>query len=73
MTTLPIVGLYISTEIVEEMRIYVESAYGDNPAEFYLVEAIDEASKIDSSAMGVEWIQLSGNPYLKNMIWSFKK
>ena len=41
--------------------------------EFYLVEAIDEASKIDSSAMGVEWIQLSGNPYLKNMIWSFKK
>lgn len=54
MTELPKLGLYISTKKTEGMRFVVESAYGDAPSEFYLVEVIDEASQNDSLAMGDE-------------------
>ena len=54
MSSLPKVGLYVSTQKVKGMRVYVESSYGDDPAEFYLVEVIGESSKNDPSAMGDE-------------------
>ena len=54
MSSLPKVGLYVSTKKSEGMRLCIESAYGDDPNEFYLLEIIDEASKNNSSAMGDE-------------------
>ncbi len=45
MSALPIIGLYISTKKVAGMRLRIESAFGDNPEEFYFVEVIDETSK----------------------------
>lgn len=36
------------------MRIVVESAFGDDPDDFYLVEIIDEASQNDPMACGDE-------------------
>ncbi len=54
MSTLPQIGLYVSTKKTKGMRICIESAYGDDPDEFYLVEVIDAASKDDFSAMGDE-------------------
>jgi len=57
MSTLPSVGLYVSTKKVEGMSFYIESAYGDDPSESYLVEVIDGASKDDPFAMGDEMIK----------------
>ena len=54
MKSLPKKGLYISTKKVEGMRFIVESAFGENPDEFYLVEVIDEVSKDDPFASGDE-------------------
>lgn len=54
MSKLPEEGLYVSTKKVSGMRLIVESAVGENPDEFYLVEVIDEASRDDSLAMGDE-------------------
>ena len=54
MKSLPKEGLYISTKKVDGMRLIVESASGENPDEFYLVEVIDEASKDDAFASGDE-------------------
>lgn len=54
MKLLPKKGLYISTKKVEGMRFIVESAFGDKPDEFYLVEVIEEASKGDPFAGGDE-------------------
>ena len=52
MSELPKVGLYISKKT--GVQIYVESSFGDNPEEFYLVEIIDEASKDDVFSVGDE-------------------
>ena len=54
MKLLPKEGLYISTKKVDGMRFIVESAFGENPDEFYLVEVIDEANKCDLIASGDE-------------------
>ena len=54
MKSLPKEGLYISTKKVDGMRFIVESAFGENPDEFYLVEVIDEESKDDPFAAGDE-------------------
>lgn len=42
--------MYISTKKVDGIRFIVESVFGENPDEFYLVEVIDEESKGDSFA-----------------------
>lgn len=54
MKSLPKKGLYISTKKVDGMRFIVESAFGENPDEFYLVDVIDEVSKNAPFAYGDE-------------------
>lgn len=53
-SALPKEGLYLSTRKQDGMRIVVESAYGEEPDEFYFVDIIDEANKDDYLAIGDE-------------------
>lgn len=54
MSELPKTGLYVATQKDLDLRLVVENAYGEDPADFFLVEVIQESAKGDPMAMGDE-------------------